>query len=69
MHCASFDSRNAITAAISSGFTQREKSASGMSARFGGEIPQLTVTRPSLEDTYLQLIGSWQDPVQNGVSR
>jgi ABC-2 type transport system ATP-binding protein len=39
-----------------------------LAARFGGEIPQLTVTRPSLEDTYLQLIGSWQNPVQNGVS-
>jgi ABC-2 type transport system ATP-binding protein len=29
-----------------------------LTARFGGEIPGLTVTRPSLEDTYLELIGS-----------
>ncbi|HEY1918329.1 MAG TPA: ABC transporter ATP-binding protein [Streptosporangiaceae bacterium] len=32
-----------------------------LAARFGGEIPRLTVTRPSLEDTYLQLIGSLHD--------
>jgi ABC-2 type transport system ATP-binding protein len=25
-------------------------------ARFGGEVPELTVTRPSLEDTYLSMI-------------
>ena len=28
-----------------------------LAARFGGEIPGLTVTRPSLEDAYLKLIG------------
>jgi ABC-2 type transport system ATP-binding protein len=28
-----------------------------LAARFGGEIPGLTVTRPSLEDVYLELIG------------
>ncbi len=28
-----------------------------LSARFGGEVPDLTVTRPTLEDVYLQLIG------------
>jgi ABC-2 type transport system ATP-binding protein len=28
-----------------------------LAARFGGEVPGLTVTRPSLEDVYLQLIG------------
>jgi ABC-2 type transport system ATP-binding protein len=27
-----------------------------LSCRFGGEIPGLTVTRPTLEDTYLELI-------------
>ncbi|MFQ6171257.1 ABC transporter ATP-binding protein [Oryzobacter sp. R7] len=27
-----------------------------LAARFGGEVPGLTVTRPSLEDTYLSLI-------------
>ena len=27
-------------------------------ARFGGEVPELTVTRPSLEDVYLQMIGA-----------
>ncbi|GAA3116150.1 ABC transporter ATP-binding protein [Planomonospora alba] len=27
-----------------------------LSRRFGGEIPELTVTRPSLEETYLRLI-------------
>jgi ABC-2 type transport system ATP-binding protein len=29
-----------------------------LAARFGGEVPGLTVTRPSLEDTYLELIGA-----------
>ncbi len=29
----------------------------GLAARYGGEIPGLTVTRPSLEDVYLELIG------------
>jgi len=28
-----------------------------LSARYGGEVPGLTVTRPTLEDTYLRLIG------------
>jgi ABC-2 type transport system ATP-binding protein len=31
-----------------------------LSARFGGEVPGLTVTRPSLEDVYLELIGGRQ---------
>ncbi|MFE5329473.1 ABC transporter ATP-binding protein [Embleya sp. NPDC056575] len=29
-----------------------------LAARFGGEVPELTVTRPSLEDVYLDLIGA-----------
>ncbi|MBE1484763.1 ABC transporter ATP-binding protein [Plantactinospora soyae] len=28
-----------------------------LAARFGGEVPGLTVTRPTLEDVYLQMIG------------
>jgi ABC-2 type transport system ATP-binding protein len=28
-----------------------------LAARYGGEVPALTVTRPSLEDIYLELIG------------
>ena len=28
-----------------------------LSSRFGGEIPELTVNRPTLEDVYLQMIG------------
>lgn len=28
-----------------------------LSQRFGGEVPELTVTRPSLEDVYLSMIG------------
>ena len=28
-----------------------------LAARFGGEVPGLTVTRPTLEDTYLRMIG------------
>ena len=28
-----------------------------LAGRFGGEIPELTVTRPSLEDIYLAMIG------------
>jgi ABC-2 type transport system ATP-binding protein len=29
-----------------------------LAARFGGEVPGLTVSRPTLEDVYLQLIGA-----------
>jgi ABC-2 type transport system ATP-binding protein len=28
-----------------------------LARRFGGEVPELSVTRPTLEDTYLRLIG------------
>jgi ABC-2 type transport system ATP-binding protein len=31
-----------------------------LAARYGGEVPGLTVTRPSLEDVYLELIGGRQ---------
>ncbi|HEV2377742.1 MAG TPA: ABC transporter ATP-binding protein [Streptosporangiaceae bacterium] len=31
-----------------------------LAGRFGGEVPELTVTRPTLEDTYLQMIGRAQ---------
>jgi ABC-2 type transport system ATP-binding protein len=31
-----------------------------LAARYGGEVPGLTVTRPSLEDIYLELIGASQ---------
>ena len=31
-----------------------------LAARYGGEVPGLTVTRPSLEDVYLELIGGPQ---------
>jgi ABC-2 type transport system ATP-binding protein len=31
-----------------------------LGARYGGEVPGLTVTRPSLEDIYLELIGDQQ---------
>jgi ABC-2 type transport system ATP-binding protein len=30
----------------------------GLAAQFGGEVPGLTVIRPSLEDVYLELIGA-----------
>jgi ABC-2 type transport system ATP-binding protein len=40
-----------------------------LSQRFGGEVPGLTVSRPSLEDTYLGLIGSPVESVMNGVQR
>ena len=32
-----------------------------LSARLGAEVPKLTVTRPSLEDTYLSLIAPHLD--------
>ncbi|MDR2983421.1 MAG: ABC transporter ATP-binding protein [Nocardiopsaceae bacterium] len=40
-----------------------------MAAKAGGELPGLTVTRPSLEDRYLELIGASQpsQPSQNGA--
>jgi ABC-2 type transport system ATP-binding protein len=31
---------------------------SKLSAHFGGEVPELIVTRPSLEDIYLEMIGN-----------
>ncbi|MCW2936838.1 MAG: transporter [Actinomycetia bacterium] len=36
------------------------RAVAGLAARFGGEVPGLTVTRPSLEDVYLELIGGQQ---------
>ena len=48
----------------------------GYRQRFGGEVPELTVTRPSLEDIYLAMIGhthgtqdspSAQSPATTGV--
>jgi ABC-2 type transport system ATP-binding protein len=33
-----------------------------LAARFGGAIPDLTVHRPTLEDTYLQLVGQQSEP-------
>jgi ABC-2 type transport system ATP-binding protein len=45
------------------GGTRSERTAqptrlvAGLAARYGGEVPGLTVTRPSLEDVYLELIG------------
>jgi len=46
-----------------SGQLEREQSATptalvaDLAARFGGEVPGLMVTRPTLEDTYLRMIG------------
>ena len=37
-----------------------------LAAAFAGEIPGLTVTRPSLEDAYLELIGAGAAPAQTG---
>jgi ABC-2 type transport system ATP-binding protein len=34
------------------------KTVADLAARFGGEVPGLTVTRPTLEDIYLELIGA-----------
>ncbi len=34
------------------------KTVMELTRRFDGEVPELTVTRPSLEDIYLELIGS-----------
>jgi ABC-2 type transport system ATP-binding protein len=34
------------------------KTVAELGARFGGEVPGLTIQRPSLEDIYLKLIGS-----------
>jgi len=39
-----------------------------LAPRFGGgEIPELTVTRPSLEDVYLAMIGHAQDGAADGL--
>jgi hypothetical protein len=37
-----------------------------LAARFGGEVPELTVTRPSLEDVYLAMIGHGSGGSQDG---
>jgi ABC-2 type transport system ATP-binding protein len=37
-----------------------------LAARFGGEVPGLTVTRPTLEDVYLEMIGA-RDPDARGI--
>ncbi len=34
-----------------------------ISRRLGGEVPQLSVDRPTLEDTYLRLVGDVGDAV------
>ena len=39
-----------------------------LAARYGGEVPGLTVTRPSLEDTYLSLIAPHVDAVDLEVA-
>ena len=36
----------------------RPRSSPRSASRFGGEIPELTVSRPTLEDVYLQMIGA-----------
>jgi ABC-2 type transport system ATP-binding protein len=36
-------------------------------AQFGGEVPELTVTRPSLEDIYLAMIGHAQDGTEGSA--
>ncbi len=38
-------------------------------ARFGGEVPELQVRRPSLEDIYLDLIGAVQPAALEGATR
>src|SRR5215813_2871764 len=38
-----------------------------LAGRFSGEIPELTVTRPSLEDIYLSMIGHAQDGAAEGL--
>jgi ABC-2 type transport system ATP-binding protein len=42
------------------------KVVSELAARFGGEVPELTVTRPSLEDIYLQMIGGASGGASHG---
>src|SRR6516162_9428700 len=37
--------------------TEPTRVVAGLANRYGGEVPGLTVTRPSLEDVYLELIG------------
>ena len=40
-----------------------------LEAAFGGEVPRLTVTRPSLEDVYLRLIGAGLPGAPEGAER
>jgi ABC-2 type transport system ATP-binding protein len=61
-------SRDSALATVSwrtpDGAWQRTQSATptavvgDLAARFGGEVPGLTVTRPTLEDIYLDMIGA-----------
>ena len=36
----------------------RPRAVAELAARFDGEVPELTVSRPTLEDVYLRLIGA-----------
>jgi len=64
----SLGNRDAALATISwrtpEGSWERTRSATptavvtDLAARFGGEVPGLTVTRPTLEDIYLEMIGT-----------
>jgi len=38
-----------------------------LAGRFSGEIPELSVTRPSLEDIYLAMIGHTKDGAAEGL--
>jgi ABC-2 type transport system ATP-binding protein len=38
-----------------------------LAGRFSGEVPELTVTRPSLEDIYLSMIGHAEDGAAGGL--
>jgi ABC-2 type transport system ATP-binding protein len=57
------DRAGAIVEWLEGGATRREqtdqptRTVTELAARFGGEVPGLSVSRPTLEDVYLQLIG------------
>jgi ABC-2 type transport system ATP-binding protein len=65
--------RPAVVTWLDGGVQRSEATASpaavvsGLAARFGGEVPGLTVRRPSLEDVYLELLSTAPESTGAGV--
>lgn len=67
-HLGGRDAELAVVSWLEAGTRHSQSTAeptavvSALAARLGGEVPGLTISRPSLEDTYLALIAPHLDP-------